>query len=222
MRSRSPANSAASSPPVPARTSRMTLFSSAASRGSSRMRISSTAASILGFSSSISASAISAISRSPEAASSSADSRSATQLLVRLDRPHHRLELGIFLAEAHEIFGRRPGRQRRLDGIEALGQGVELVLGECGHQVGSSRYFPSPRPSPRRGEGALLRGRCPRVPSPLRGEGQGEGQSEHELKKYHSVRSPVPAGRPSRAAARGCRGRARLRAGRRRRSCGSG
>ena len=39
MRNRSPANSAASSPPVPARTSRMALFSSAASFGSSASRI---------------------------------------------------------------------------------------------------------------------------------------------------------------------------------------
>ena len=37
MRNRSPANSAASSPPVPARISRMAFFSSAASLGSSRM-----------------------------------------------------------------------------------------------------------------------------------------------------------------------------------------
>ena len=138
MRNRSPANSAASSPPVPARTSRMALRS--------RRRRPSAA-------SSSGSSCSSAGERGSSAASSSrghgrhllAGSRIGQQraevgalglgLAQVVDGGHHRVELGELLGELDERRLAGAAVQLGLDGFPALHQPVELLGGDGRHVV---------------------------------------------------------------------------------------
>ena len=109
MRNRSPANSEASSPPVPARISRMTLRSSIASLGRSARRICCSSASRL-------ASQLRASPRSPSRASrrrsrdrrcsASRSASSARDRAIGLDRLDHRRELGEFARQLDVGVGR--------------------------------------------------------------------------------------------------------------------
>ena len=114
MRSRSPANNAASSPPVPARTSSIAARSSAASRGSSLTASARSASgnwrSIVG----------QFLDRPSARSSSSASLVIVSQALALGAQPAHfargggdRLDRGIFLGQADEFVGRQVGRRHR-------------------------------------------------------------------------------------------------------------
>ena len=103
MRYRSPANSAASSPPVPARISTMTFLSSSGSRGSSRRLSAPSSCSSRVRSSGSSARASSASSASPEATPASSSAIVRSTLAVLGQRAHGLLEPGALARQVAQL-----------------------------------------------------------------------------------------------------------------------
>jgi hypothetical protein len=137
MRNRSPANSADSSPPVPARISSKTLRSSLGSLGSSSFCSSISSSGRRALAAAISSSAKSRIS-------GSAHRLGFGQIVLGLtegvELDGHRLDLGAFarqLAELLHIVGRIGCRQHAVDFIETIDQQLQFLANARFHGINS-------------------------------------------------------------------------------------
>ncbi len=135
MRKRSPANSAASSPPVPARTSRMALLSSAASFGSNCTLSCCSRCSIFASSAPNSSSASAAMSFSEDGSSISCCKSSCSRMrrAERVDGRHDRIELGELARQAHKALLIAAGGERALHRPPTGDEHVEFLGGNRGH-----------------------------------------------------------------------------------------
>ena len=137
MRNRSPAKSAASSPPVPARISRMAFFSSAESLGSSRIWISWPSSSMR--SSTPGRVGFGQIAHFAVGRPVGKHRLKVGQFSLRLeqlpDLARQVLQVGIFRGQLDIGLGIGPGSHLRLEHVETLDELVHPVAGQADHDL---------------------------------------------------------------------------------------
>ena len=177
MRNRSPANKAASSPPVPARTSRMALPSSAASFGRSAMRIACDMASESVWAAASSSVAIARISESSDGSLSIA-SRSARSLsFARQAR--------IAVTTGSSSFSSRDSAEYSAPATPSVRR---APISSCRRRMRSRLSLAAILESSREGERAEKRGRRPLKPAAVFRNRPSRGRP-----LYHPSHRPPPA-----------------------------